>query len=81
MTYFPKLPPSDKERLSEYVQTELRDLALDLARPKPTLKLVESHEVPTRPEAGDICFADGADWNPGSGAGIYYFDGSSWTKL
>jgi hypothetical protein len=26
-------------------------------------------------------YADGSNWNPGAGTGIYWFDGSSWTKL
>lgn len=25
--------------------------------------------------------ADGTNWDPGSGAGLYYYDGASWVKL
>ena len=35
---------------------------------------------PERPATGQIVFADGSDWNPGSGRGLYYFD-SSWVKI
>lgn len=28
-----------------------------------------------------IVAADGASWDPGSGAGLYYWDGAAWAKL
>ena len=37
---------------------------------------------PDKPAQGDIRYADGTDWNPGSGEGIYYYDSSgAWVKL
>lgn len=48
------------------------------------------HEVltiePTRPTLGMVVQADGSTWNPGSGAGLYSYEGTStasaaWTKL
>ena len=29
---------------------------------------------PTKPVTGQVVFADGTAWNPGSGRGIYYYD-------
>ena len=43
--------------------------------------LDKQHVAPTKPRDGDIRYADGAAWNPGAGAGIYWFNGSAWTKL
>ena len=37
--------------------------------------------APPKPREGMIRFADGTNWNPGSGEGIYAFYGSSWKKL
>lgn len=35
--------------------------------------------APKKPRQGDIRYASGApDWNPGSGPGIYYYNGSAW---
>ena len=34
-----------------------------------------------KPRDGDIRYADGTNWNPGSGAGIYAYVGGAWTKL
>ena len=40
------------------------------------------HVEPTRPRKGDIRYADGTDWNPGSGEGIYFFNNAgTWTQL
>jgi len=30
---------------------------------------------------GMTVFADGTNWNPGSGRGLYRFNGASWEKL
>lgn len=43
--------------------------------------LVETHVEPTKPRSGDIRFADGSDWDPGSGQGIYAFYGGVWNFL
>lgn len=31
---------------------------------------------PAKPITGQLALADGTDWNPGSGRGLYYFDGT-----
>jgi hypothetical protein len=41
-----------------------------------------SHVAPAKPRNGDIRYASGApDWDPGSGAGIYYYNGSAWVFI
>lgn len=37
--------------------------------------------APIKPRDGDIHYADGVNWNPGGGQGVYYFDGSGWVQL
>lgn len=32
------------------------------------------HVAPSRPQGGKLYFADGTDWNPGSGRGMYVYD-------
>jgi len=50
-----------------------------------TFRLVSDFEVlhiaPPKPREGMVRFADGTDWNPGSGAGIYEYRGAAWHKL
>lgn len=43
--------------------------------------LDKSYAAPAKPRDGDIRYADGTTWNPGSGAGIYWYNGSAWAKL
>lgn len=39
------------------------------------------HAAPAKPRAGMVRYADGTDWNPGSGEGLYLYTSSGWTKL
>lgn len=43
--------------------------------------LDELNEPPDQPIEGMTVFADGANWDPGSGRGIYRFDGAVWEKI
>jgi hypothetical protein len=39
-----------------------------------------SNNAPTKPQTGQVVFADGTNWNPGSGRGLYYYD-SGWVFI
>jgi len=45
------------------------------------LELPTKHAAPDKPREGQIVKADGTDWDPGSGAGVYCFISGTWTKL
>ena len=48
----------------------------------PTQVLVhEQHVEPDKPRLGLLVFADGTDWNPGSGAGLYVYKAAGWTFI
>lgn len=38
------------------------------------------YKAPAKPSTG-LYAADGVSWNPGAGAGVYYFNGSAYAKL
>jgi len=41
-----------------------------------------SNTAPINPQQGDIRYADGTDWNPGAGEGIYFRNAAgAWVKL
>ena len=42
---------------------------------------VEEFEEPVKPRKGMVRFADGTTWNPGSGAGLYLYNGAAWNFL
>lgn len=78
--YAPQSAPSDLEGMRRFLDDELRKIAAAF------LMLAAGHldkttVAPAKPRDGDIRYADGTSWNPGGGAGIYWFNGTTWTKL
>ncbi len=76
--YRPKPPPrTSLAALAIYLDDELGRVAREL-RSDPVLEV--RHRPPERVVTGMMVFADGTDWNPGAGRGLYYWDGS-WIKI
>lgn len=42
---------------------------------------VTTHVAPTKVWENMIRTADGTNWNPGGGAGVYQYRGGTWNKL
>ena len=82
MTYQPKKAPEIQtvEDLRRYIDDELLSIAREMETPEFVVYQVRN-VAPTRPTAGMIAFADGTNWNPGSGRGLYEYRTSSWVKL
>ena len=83
----PNPAPVDPEALPDYLFRELNRLS-EIVFNIDVLRLEETYVEPgtevrkTKPRNGDIRYADGTKWNPGgTGTGIYFFNGSTWTKL
>lgn len=41
------------------------------------MRVERVHAAPTKPQDGQLAYADGSDWNPGSGRGVYRYDSTS----
>lgn len=39
------------------------------------------YAAPKKYKRGTLAYADGTSWNPGSGEGLYQYDGSNWRLL
>ena len=80
--YEPGPPPTNQEDMGIYVVNELKRLA-NVVLNQAIFRLERTHVAPDRPRGGDIRYADGSNWNPGSGEGIYFFNESTtaWVKL
>jgi hypothetical protein len=78
--YFPA-PPVGKQEPLQYSYAELQDLTRALNEPQAFLQLQVLNVAPTKPRDGMVVVADGTNWNPGSGAGVYARIGGSWVKL
>lgn len=80
------IPPDENgyRILTEYVSTEFRHVAnLQVGiTPLEMIALTILRSAPRTPFAGIIVYADGTDWDPGSGEGLYRYSLSgSWVKV
>lgn len=77
--YSPRFVPS--EGLQQFLEVEHRAIAEAMNSPVPWLQLEVRYVAPEKPRDGMVVLADGATWNPGSGAGMYLRLGGAWVKL
>jgi hypothetical protein len=77
--YYPGPTPFDAKQLPAYLRAELERIAAELK--VTTIQLTELHVEPPKPRDGQIVLADGTDWDPGSGAGFYGYQGGAWVRL
>lgn len=80
LRYSPNPPPQSKDpaQIVLWAYRELQRASVALEQGNIIEKL---YAAPDKPQDGQIVYADGTQWNPGSGAGIYAYIGGSWTKL
>lgn len=83
MSYQPTAIPNDAPQgLRAWLAAQLREIANELAAPSVSrLRLTVLHAEPEKYANGDVVAADGSDWNPGSGAGVYARVSGAWVKL
>lgn len=79
-------PMIDVERSSElevarYFYEELQRVSDALQLVQEGQFLPELHNAPSKPRNGRVAYADGTDWNPGAGKGIYFYNGATWVPL
>ena len=85
--YKPEPPPADLPPSAQrYLDTELNRIASILqALLSPALasliRLAPTEQAPEAPSPGDLVYASGTTWDPGSGAGYYFWNGVAWTPL
>ena len=79
----PNPAPLNNEQLSDYLFHELNKLS-DIIFNLDVMRLEQTNVVPDKPRDGYIRYADGTNWNPGCGQGLYVYidDGTpAWEKL
>lgn len=85
--YEPKplfIPPNasaEVKFLAQYIADELRQVSAAAHTPVDVVRLNVLHVAPAKPQATDLARADGTDWDPGAGRGVYEYDGAAWNKL
>jgi hypothetical protein len=81
LRFDPTLCPQTIEDIPRFIDNMLLEI-------RPVLDLVRDGHLdvttvePVKPQQGNIRYADGTSWNPGSGEGIYFYNSSgAWVKL
>lgn len=74
---------TELEETNRQISEELRKVQSESALPMPEKGILfpELHVEPSKPRSGLTVLADGTDWDPGSGAGVYTYYGAAWHKL
>ena len=72
-------PPltSEPRLIVEWVARQLRRIVSESALTPHVVFSVLAVE-PAKPALGLVVYADGVQWDPGSGAGLYRYNGSAW---
>jgi predicted NodU family carbamoyl transferase len=71
------------ESASEELREESARLARSLNEAQPDFVLKVLNAAPTKTRAGMLVYADGVNWNPGAGEGLYRRDktNASWVFI
>lgn len=79
MQYYPGQTPANYDPL--WLQSELRRLAETLEQGTDVLRLEVTTVAPSKTVEGMIRRADGTNWDPGNGAGLYVYRDSRWQLI
>jgi len=69
------------DEMREWVWNQFKRTEEEFNQGREAHYLKELHEEPNKLILGMTVLADGTDWNPGSGAGVYSYYGGAWHKL
>jgi len=69
---------SNINTLRNWVSGEL--LRISNALSKTDIEIPIINAAPAKPQMGQVIFADGTNFNPGNGRGLYYYD-NAWIKI
>lgn len=81
MNYKPLNPPSDAKDLPAFLMQELQRISDAGVSAVDLMKLSVQHRAPKKYGDGTLVLADGTDWNPGSGGGVYCYRAGAWRFL
>lgn len=69
------------EQLSEYISRELGRISGEFQLAEEGGAIPIRYREPAKPREGMLAIADGTEWNPGSGKGLYEYRSGAWAKL
>ena len=85
MSYTPTKAPAINDPMAQeifkYITRELERIASAFEDQTDLVSFVVQHRAPTKLREGQFAFADGVDWNPGSGRGLYLYNDGAWEQV
>lgn len=72
--------PEELEAFRDWIENELQQISNAFTE-QDIVYLRVLHVAPTKLREGMVIRADGSDWDPGAGAGVYTYLSSAWSKL
>ena len=80
--YNPAPVPTTPEQLSTYLAEQLQLIAHAIHEANPEfLRLQALDQQPPKPADGDLVYFPAIDYDPGSGAGLYFYKSSTWNFI
>ncbi len=79
MAYAPDAVP--QEYNAEFLYRELLRISGEFVKIEQGRFLPVLAVAPDKPREGMLVVADGTNWNPGSGKGLYEYKSGGWSKL
>ena len=67
--------------LRTWISNELVRVSNAFTTSSQTTTLLVLTAAPAKLQIGQVVFADGSNWNPGSGRGLYYYDTGGWVHI
>jgi hypothetical protein len=78
--FTPQAPPGEDEQTRDWARQQFE--AISRAVPQPdVLTFTILNAPPAKLSDGMLVYADGTNWDPGSGRGLYERRSSAWFKL
>jgi hypothetical protein len=79
MKFAPQSPPLSIDPELGFYLASLEQRIAAVLNEKDSLE--STYVVPAKPSDGMIRYADGSNWNPGEGEGVYAYYQGQWRKL
>lgn len=79
MAYIPMQVPTDPAQLPGFLLVEQQNIARGTVTD--TVQLQPQSVAPSKPRNGLLAEADGTNWDPGSGAGLYICRAGAWVFI
>ena len=76
-----QLASAEPKDIVLWVQALIENIVFQLNNGIPKLRFAQQDGAPLKPRDGNVAFADGTNWNPGSGKGFYGYYSGAWHFL